>query len=289
MVYQKAFSALTKRLKRTGICVFFLLVTAVHSFAMTDVAIYNDTAYQGGGAWEQGILAIKSMLDYHGYSYADIGPLQVNQFQDLNSLYRVIIVPGGWAGGYNQYMLAAGYQNIRTFVNNGGGYFGICAGSYFASNAILWQQDYVSPKEFYDYPLNLYRGIGVGPILSIISWTQSTGCSQDILAGAAMTTLTINTNLLPSISPSISILYYGGPAFLPDFNTPPMTNLSILARYYLPGTLVHNKPAMILFDYGQGRVFLSGPHPEISFENCTLYTDTDNWALMDAVLGFLME
>ena len=50
-----------------------------------------------------------------------------------------------------------------------------------------------------------------------------------------------------------SIMYYGGPYF----ETEGVDGITTLATYSLNGM-----PAMIAFEYEQGRVFLTGPHPE---------------------------
>lgn len=251
-----------------------------------DVAIFDDTSYPSGGAWPEGLDAIKAMLDFYGYTHENITPDQINNTSDLNSLYEVIIFGGGWAGGYNTYINYSGFRNIRRFVSNGGGYFGICAGAYFACDVITWKEDWETPLEIYNYPLNLFRGIGVGVVLGIKEWTSPTGCDSVILEGAAMTTLKVNNSILPDISSDLNILYYGGPLFR-AFKEYARQSI-IVATYELPGAPADKAPAMILFTFGKGKVFLSGPHPEVSFENCSLFYDENTWILMDTIISLLV-
>jgi len=252
-----------------------------------DVAIYNDTALTDGGAWQEGLEGIKAMLNSYGYSHEDITPNDVNTNGNLQSLYKVIVFGGGWAAGYNTYINAQGIINIRNFVEWGGGYFGICAGAYFASDFIYWKPDVESKGETYDYRLSLFKGVGIGPVLGIKTWTSPTGCSSGIISGAAMTTVTVNTMIIPSVGTDLHILYFGGPAFTQFLDV--SKKAIVVATYKVPGFPADGKPAMILFSKGKGKVFLSGPHPEISFDNCSFYYSSSTWHLMNSVMSILMH
>lgn len=270
------------------------IIVAVSSFPSesfslngADVAVYNDTSYPEGGAWREGIDAIKAMLDSYGYNHEDITPDQINNTGNLHSLYKVIIIGGGWAGGYNAYINRSGYENIRQFVSSGGGYFGICAGSYFASEVVMWKPNFSTPFEVYHYPLGIFHGVARGAVLSVKAWTSPTGCVSGITEGGAMTTVRIDSSLVPGVRSDVRMLYYGGPVFIPF---PDQTGeISVVGRYEVPRTPADGTPAMILFQYGGGRVFLSSPHPEISFDECTLYYDPETWELMNSILSLLME
>ena len=61
-----------------------------------------------------------------------------------------------------------------------------------------------------------------------------------------------------------------------------------MATYDAPGARANGTPAMILFRYGKGRVFLSGPHLEISFDNCNLYYDNETWQFMDRIIPLVL-
>lgn len=251
-----------------------------------DVAIYNDTSYANGGAWQQGLIAIKDMLDSYGISHEDINADTLNSGTDLNSLYTILIFGGGWAGGYSEYINLPGQANIRRFVANGGGFFGICAGAYFSADTLVWRQDYQSAQEEYmdAYNNKLFKGVAKGPVLGIKTWTAPTQCSSDILYGAAMTRLTTE-GVFTGTKSTLNILYYGGPLFVPFFSKD--NDFTVLARYNVPGTPADAEPAIIYFQHGQGAVCLSGPHPEISFNNCTLSYDYTNWDFMYNILLLL--
>jgi len=289
MCFRRCSLCLQRSVVQLLAAVLIFCISAPSAWALrgADVAIYNDTAFPGGGAWQVGLQSIRAMLDSYGYSHEDVTPADVNGSIELWKLYKVFIVGGGWAGGYNQSVNQRGFVNIRKFVANGGGFYGICAGAYFASNFVVWKPDYHAQPEYYDYFLDLFKGTGKGPVLGIVGWNQPTGCYVGITKGAAMTKVRMNRNILPDSPQYLNILYYGGPAFIPS--GPQASKVKIVARYQVPGTTDHNTPAMILFPYGKGKVFLSGPHPEISmnFVSCSFYYDTKTWRLMDSILSLL--
>lgn len=249
-----------------------------------DVAIYNDSAYPSGGIWATGLDHIRAMLDRYGYTHEDVTPDDLNATHDLHALYRVLVIGGGWTYGYYTYVSDLGKQHIRDFVSQGGGYFGICAGALFAAHEMHWKPNNTSPVEYYYYGLDLFPGTAKSPVLAIKEWDAPTGCSSNILKGAAMTTVRVDRVLLPGLCTNLYILYYGGPFF---------TNCGVgvhtVAAYQVAGDLANGQPAMILFRYGRGKVFLTGPHPEVSFENCGLYNSPPCWDLMGRILAFLLS
>ena len=241
---------------------FFLAVSLIclpadWCIGSAEVAIYNDSAWPDGGAWAEGIEAIEAMLTSYGYTYEEIGPPDINSAVDLNSHYKVLIVGGGWAGGYNRYIKESGFKNIGSFVRRGGGYFGICAGSYFAAEAVLWKPDVQTPAELYNYPLDLFRGLARGALQHIKPWTSPTGCQTVITEGAVMTGIKVNNSALPLVHSELEMLYYGGPTFLPLPSA--NQNLQVVATYRAPGAPVDGNPAMILFSHGTARSFSPAP------------------------------
>jgi glutamine amidotransferase-like uncharacterized protein len=62
-----------------------------------------------------------------------------------------------------------------------------------------------------------------------------------------------------SQSERIKIVYYLSSPYLLPYND---TNVTVIATYEITGN-----PAMVAFEYGNGRVFLSGPHPEIEVDS----------------------
>lgn len=253
------------------------LSTSAHALLLRDIAIYNDTdetQWPEGGAWLPLVNATQVLVNALGYSWEFIDADDVNN-NDLGEYYRMIIFPGGWAGGYNEYINQTGYQNIRDFISEGGAYLGMCAGSFFVSDKVLWREntDASSVQNVYDYPLDIWPGISDGAIIDFQAWDSSaeTGCFS--YPGARMVDITLDQTLMPEANPSVRVLYYGGPIYRPPNGK--WTNEKVIARYDMPGFSGHEEPAMMLFPYGSGRVFLSAVHPELSLNesNCSLYYD----------------
>ncbi|TFF91448.1 hypothetical protein EU546_08600, partial [Candidatus Thorarchaeota archaeon] len=72
--------------------------------------------------------------------------------------YDILVVPGGNAGDYNNDLGHAGREEIGIFVEDGGAFFGVCAGAYFACDWIIWEERSI------EYHLNLFNGCGIGAI-----------------------------------------------------------------------------------------------------------------------------
>ena len=270
----------------TGLCVCAVAFAGGGAYAQSvDVALYNDAGHPEAGVWQTGLSAIKAMLDAAGISHEDISPEQINRTPGVLSSYRMFLVGGGWAGSYNQLINPSGMAGIREYVASGGAYLGICAGALFACDRITWQPDYASPLETYDYPLDLFSGIGHAPVLAIKEWTAATGCAE-IQTGATMTNIVIDGSMLPDAPTNPCVLYYGGPRF--EIPASVFADTDVIARYVVPGDSADNTPAMIRFSYGAGRVCLVGPHAEVSLRSSGTYTDPENWRILQSAIGQLL-
>ncbi len=249
-----------------------LLIPAQHSIAIegAEIAVYTDN---GAGAWLDGIVAFEQFLDWKGISHERITPLEVNS-NELKNYYQAIYFPGGDAFYYKQAVNQNGIEHIRELVNSGGAYIGICAGAYFACDSIEWE------GEEYDYPLDLFNGKAAGSINAISPWPDY-----------KMTAINMNPdNPINKYEPAAEVtLYYGGPAFYPK----PEAVIDTTAWW----DEYNNENAIINFSYGQGRVLLIGPHPEIeedSDRDSVSFADELNdqgsewpflWAAIDWALG----
>lgn len=260
-----------------------------------DVALYNDsTAPYYKGVWQDGLVAIKNMLTTLDITYEEINYKDINlSNQDFSSLYKIILIPGGYAWYYNYWISKTGKERIRNFVNKGGGYFGICAGAYFAVDRVVWgskiYDDFVGFNAYGQltgYDLDLFSGTGTGDEDKI----------ADYYAGS-WTMLSFNfSNENPVLSNykkvpySEDIIYLGGPYFTPDAGTA----VSTLATYAYNG-----QPGLVSFQYGSGRVILSGPHPEIEEDSDrdgvaidgedTMNDKGSDWELSGHILKWLMN
>lgn len=163
----------------------------------------------------------------------------------LDSL-DAIIIPGG--GGSRQY-LNLGHENIaliRSFVANGGGAVGICAGAYFFSNTPGYASIAINGAQAIDIEHD-NRGHG------LVRFTLSNE-GKSIFPELA----TRDTNF---------VVYYEGPVFI---NAPDSINFTLFATMEsdvheeggAPANMTNAKPFFIGNSYGEGRVFSTIAHPE---------------------------
>jgi glutamine amidotransferase-like uncharacterized protein len=212
-----------------------------------DIALYNDK-----GTDKECVEATKNMFEWMGYtiSLVDADFINTKRLDKFISL----CVPGGDMYQYSQDISSAGKQKIRGFIAGGKAYIGICGGAYFAGEKVFWQGDQI-PME----SLELFAGTTKGPYDEIAPFPDYGMCQVNI----------VDTNhpIMQSESDSVWILYYWGPALIPDQDT----TVAILGRYEK-----NDLPAILAFEYGSGRVFLIGPHPEIEEDS-----DRDNVTMAD--------
>ncbi len=198
------------------------------------IALYSDT-----GVWEESVAAAQKMLQWIGYTATLVNADYIN-YKGLDE-FTVLCVPGGDMYQYSQDISSTGLENIRNFVRNGGGYVGICGGAYFAGEKVVWRGATL-PITL----LAMFPGTAEGPINEITPYPNYSMCKVNIAD--------CSHPIVKSEQSSVWTLYYWGPALKPNEDV----NVSVLGRYDVGG-----QPAMVAFDYGLGRVFLVGTHPEI--------------------------
>ncbi len=195
--------------------------------------------YSGSGAWAESITAARKMFEWMGYTtqIVDAANINANDISGFSALY----IPGGDMYQYSLDISSAGKEKIRSFVSGGGAYIGICGGAYFASRSVSWRGSPLAME-----PLGLFAGTTYGPIDAIMPYPDYRMCRVDV-AG--------HDHPITAGQPdSFITLYYWGPALVPDTGA----NVTVLGRYNGVG-----QPAMVAFEYGKGRVFIIGAHPEI--------------------------
>jgi glutamine amidotransferase-like uncharacterized protein len=215
------------------ICLSLILITHCRSIQAADIAIYTDH-----GANDDCIQATTNMFEWMGYTVAAIDADYINN-DDLNK-FKIICFPGGDMYQYSIKISSAGKQKMREFISDGAAYIGICGGAYFTGERVFWQGQALPMT-----PLAIFPGITQGPIDTIAPYPHCTMCKIN---------MTDRTHPITASEPdSAWIMYCYGPMLLPDAGA----GVDILGEY----DLVH-EPAMIAFEYGDGRVFIIGTHPE---------------------------
>lgn len=164
---------------------------------------------------------------------------------ELNDMVLGFVMPGGAGTPYRRKLETLGNDKIREFVRNGGIYYGICAGAYYACRQTIFEKDIPELKIISECGLNLIEGKAVGTLhkeLGINPYAKNA-------ASAAAVELIWQDN------EKHLAYYHGGPYF--DIDN---AETEILAVYNLP----QKYPAVIARNFGQGRVVVSGVHFEDS-------------------------
>lgn len=147
---------------------------------------------------------------------------------------EVLVVPGGWAPYQIEALGEDGPGAIRSFVEQGGRYLGICAGAYLAADEV----EYLG--QTYPYPVDLLDSAAEGPVPGLPLYPEVV--TTQLTATKAGRKRGIPRELL--------CLYQGGCTFEDD------PDLTVLARY------PSGSPAIVVAPYGRGEVILSGAHFE---------------------------
>ena len=206
--------------------------------------------YSGQGASPITTAALNTSLRRNGSI-----PLCVDESylrkEDWKATASALLIGGGNALDM-MHPLEACAKNIRNFVDQGGGYLGICAGAYVACSQVTIKGGFV----FDLYPLNLY----LKPIYdySCLGNTYPTEPTKDWRQTVRCSFLTKQH-------------YEDGASYLgtffwnlgPHFGHP---KEGIVASYE---DAANTPAAIIRTTFGKGPVVLSGVHPEISAdESC---------------------
>ncbi len=157
---------------------------------------------------------------------------------------QLVIVPGGRDIYYHRALEGVGNAKLRSFVQQGGSYLGLCAGGYYGCADIEFELGNALEVTG-DRELAFFPGKACGPAygLGIFRYDRE--------AGARIARLSTPLG-------SSAAYFNGGCAFI----TPEAySNVNVLGRY----CDIENSPAAIVeCKVGQGRAILCGTHPEYS-------------------------
>jgi glutamine amidotransferase-like uncharacterized protein len=190
-----------------------------------------------------GIDEVESMLEQLGCYYSTINKDTILTSNLSN--YDIILFPGGDMWVYRSHLSSSGVQKINDFVRLGGGYLGICGGSYFAANKIVWRGWADEPRQYFtNTGLGIFLGTADGPIEDYAPSYQDKNCKV---------ILSRNHPITCDLPQQIDYLYSFGPKFIIEDSS----FVSILGK-----SVVGNNSVVLAVQYEQGRLFLTSLHPE---------------------------
>lgn len=221
--------------------------------------------YDGTGVGRSGPVTLTSILEQH--EHIEITRLAAGDVQDnVLRQFDLVIFPGGSGSKQANAIDVVGRKNVRLFIENGGGYMGICAGGYLATSEYTWGLKIVTANTIDRKHWNRGRG-NVDIELTKAGKEFFKGVSPEILKKELL-----------------SVRYANGPIFGP-FPQEQLKGFTSLAHYRseltennaLEGAMI-NTPAIITGKFGKGRVVCFSPHPESTKGLEEFITHAARWA-----------
>ena len=171
-------------------------------------------------------------------------PLSPTEFGTVDlSQFDIVVFAGGSGSGQAAALGETGRAKVREFVENGGGYLGICAGAYLATSGYPWSLGILNARTISS---KWRRGGGAVGL-------ELTDDGRKIF-GAVKNTFPVRYNNGPVIEAMHS-------PKLPEFETVAYFR-DELAENETPVGIMKDSPAATASSFGKGRVFTISPHFE---------------------------
>ncbi|MEW4565453.1 BPL-N domain-containing protein [Bremerella sp. JC770] len=241
-----------------------LLLTVSSAQAQTNVVTENAplirvAIYEHGNGTASGPKNLTRILsEEKGFVATVVSPEQIRE--GILDQCDVLIMPGGSGSKQAKMLEDEGREVVRNYVNSGGGYVGICAGSYLASSHYSWSLGLINAK-----------------VWDRSHWARGTGTVSLDISPAGCKILDVEEGELDC--------YYGqGPLIVPN-DDPSLPGYEVLATYATevakkgaPKGAMVGTHAIVRTMYGQGRVICFSPHPEKSGGPNAIMAEGVRWA-----------
>ena len=203
------------------------------------IGVYVD---EGAGNSVKDLLNVLSKFEGISVTKLKASDIRTGKLDDLDLLMH----PGGSGGGQGRHLGEDGREAIREFVKTGGGFVGICAGSYLASSDYDWSLHILDAK-----------------VIDRKHWNRGRGTVDIALTESGR-------KLLGTESQKLSIHYAQGPLLAPA-NRPDIEDYETIATFETeiakngaPEGVMKGTTAIAKGKFGSGRVLCFSPHPELT-------------------------
>ena len=207
---------------------------------MSKIAVYFDAGVSPGAFLQLQIALSQPFIAHYPIEVVNRHFFLSAGWEDATSL---LIFPGGRDLPYHFALQGEANARIRSYVEKGGRFLGLCAGGYYGASSIAFsrgsQQEILGERE-----LGFFPGQAIGP-----AYGNEFRYDSEVGARAA-----------PIIwEEGISNIYFNGGCLFERAKEYPFTE--VIARFSdLPG-----EPAAVVYcKKGAGAALLSGVHPEYS-------------------------
>ncbi len=212
---------------------------------MSKIVVYFDAGVSPGAFLQLQIALSQPFLAHYSIEIVNRHFFLTTGWEETTSL---LIFPGGRDIPYHLALQGDANERIRSYVEKGGRFLGLCAGGYYGASSIVFAQG--SAEEIVgERELGFFPGIAIGP-----AYGNDFRCDSE--AGARAVPVKWEKG---SGTHFTSTLYFNGGCLFKDAVTFPSTE--VIARY---GDLPGEPAAVVYCKTGEGAVILSGVHPEYS-------------------------
>ncbi len=203
--------------------------------------------YDAGGTGGSGVRLLEAIFaKTAGTLVRRLGPPEIQS--GALGQFDLVVFPGGSGSRQAAAIEMQGREAVRKFVEAGGGYLGVCAGSYLAASNYSWSLGIVDAKT-----VDTKNG----------RWRRGEG-------NVKMEFTPRGRELLGNFQGEVDVRYANGPIFAPaglerlsDFETLAHFRSEFSKNGATPGVMV-DSPAILCGKMGKGRVICISPHPESS-------------------------
>ncbi|KAK5995307.1 Biotin--protein ligase [Cladobotryum mycophilum] len=173
----------------------------------------------------------------------------------------LLVFPGGADLGYCRVLNGEGNRRISDYVRRGGSYLGLCAGGYYGSGKCEFEVGNRLLEVVGNRELGFFPGICRGGAFKGFEYRSE--------QGARVVTVKVEKDSIRSKMPGDFVSYYNGGGVFVDAASFKDRKVEVLASYKedLDVDGGDGKAAAILCHVGEGKVILSGPHPEFAAAN----------------------
>lgn len=221
------------------VALFISSMAAAQEPAKLRIAIYDDA---GTGVSKEKLLAAVQKDARFAVERLKAEDIRAGKL----SGYRAVLLPGGSGSKQGNTLGEAGRGEIRKFVKSGGGYVGVCAGAYLATNDYDWSLHILNAKV-------VDRKHWARGIADLELSLSSPG--KDLL-GQSADRLTLHYHQGPLLAP-------GGEEGLPKYRELARFETEV-AKNGAPRGIMIGTTAIAAADFGAGRVLCFSPHPELT-------------------------
>lgn len=164
------------------------------------ILIYRDYGCSDLNALEYGL---KEYFEPRGGTVDFTDAAGIIKEGSLNESVLAFFMPGGAGTPFRRKLEVLGNEKIREYVRDGGIYYGICAGAYYACRETVFEEDIPELRIISSCGLNLVEGRAVGTLYKEFGIRPY---AKDAASTAAV-------NLIWQDQEQHTVYYHGGPYF----------------------------------------------------------------------------